>query len=116
MEVRYVPYAIANRFETHIELNENLRYYPDLHNAILQHELQHTNEKGFNKKDAILDFGVNKVNYFKLFKFMCIYPKTFLQFAPIYKKGDTLFYDLNLCLVWSFILGFASLGIYLWLA
>lgn len=103
MKVIYVPWAIANRFDEHIELNENLPKYPELHDAILEHELSHTDNPKFNKEDFLLDLGPTKVNYWKLFKFMCLYPKTFLQFAPIYKQGNTLFYDKNLLIVYSVI-------------
>jgi len=104
MEVRYVSSGIANRFENHIELNEHLPEYPELHDAILKHELAHTDTPGFTKKDFLLDIGPSRVNYWKLFKFMCIYPKTFMQFLPFYKKGNTFFYDINLCIVWGTII------------
>ena len=113
MEVRYVPWGIANNFGTYIELNEHLPAYPELHKAILDHELAHTNNPGFTKKDLALDLGPSKVNYLKLFKFMCIYPKTFLQFAPFYKKGNVLVYDINMIISWSAFIVLIAVSIYL---
>ena len=113
VQVIYVPWALANRFDTHIELNENLPKYPELHDAILAHELEHTDKKGFTKEDFLLDLGPTKVNYWKLFKFMCIYPKTFLQFAPVYKQGKTIFYDWNMLIVWGVMLS-AIIGTVIW--
>lgn len=105
-KIVYVPWGIANRFnDGTIELNEHLPEYPELHNAILKHELAHTNEPGFTKEDFALDIGPQKVNYWKLFKFMCIYPKTFKQFLPVYKQGKTLIYDINLMIAWVTIVG-----------
>ena len=109
VEVRYVKYGIANNFGDYIELNENLKAYPELHNAILQHEISHSNEPGFTKKDFLLDLGPSNVNYWKLFKFMCTFPKTFLQFAPFYwqkfEGKRTFIYDINLIIVWVVVLG-----------
>ena len=113
LPVKYVPWGIANRFEDRIELNENLPKYPELHDAILKHELAHTDEKGFNKKDFILDIGPSKVNYFKMLKFICIYPKSFLQFAPAYKQGKIVYYDINMCIVWAAMLGIIALSVFL---
>ena len=100
MEIRYVPWALANRFDTYIEINENLKAYPKLHDAILAHELAHTSSDGFTKKDFILDLSPGNINYKDLFIFMCKNPKSFLQFAPIYIQEKTLFYDINMCIVW----------------
>jgi hypothetical protein len=112
MEVRYVDYGIANNFGSHIELNRNLKAYPELHNSILEHEMAHSKEPGFTKKDFLLDLGPSHVNYWKLFKFMCTFPKTFLQFAPFYwqkiEGKRTFIYDINLIIVWVTLLTIVS--------
>jgi hypothetical protein len=111
VEVKYVPWGLANRFDTYIELKENLPLYPELHNSILAHELGHSSTPGFTKQDFLLDLGPSKVNYFKLFKFMCIYPKTFLQFAPFYRQKGVWIYDINLMIVWGVLLSAIGLTI-----
>jgi len=113
LPVKYVPWGIANRFDDHIELNEHLPEYPELHDAILKHELQHTDAKGFSSKDFILDIGPSKVNYLKMIKFMCFYPKSFLQFAPAYKQGKTIYYDINMCIVWFFMISLMSISLFI---
>ena len=112
MEIRYVDSALANNFGDYIELNRHLKEYPELHDTILKHELSHTN-KVFSKEDFLLDFGPSKVNYLKLFKFMCIYPKTFLQFVPIYKQDKKIIYDFNMIIAWGFTLAIIFLSIFL---
>lgn len=104
MEIKYVPWGVANNFGTYIELNENLPKYPSLHKAILDHELSHTDTPGFTKEDLIVDLKDSKVNNWELLKFMCKHPKAFLQLAPIYKQGGTIFYDLNMMLLWGIML------------
>jgi hypothetical protein len=105
VEVRYVDIGLANNFGDYIEINEHLKGYPELHDAILDHELQHT-DKVFSKEDFLLDLAPSKVDYWKLFKFMVIYPKTFLQFAPFYYQKDKgLVYDINLIISWIVVIG-----------
>jgi hypothetical protein len=107
MEIRYVSYALANNFGDYIEINENLKRYPELHDEILKHELSHTDKKGFSKEDFLLDLAPSRVNYWKLFKFMCMYPRTFYQFLPFYyqKNKNTFFYDINLIIAWIVVIG-----------
>jgi hypothetical protein len=109
MEIRYVDRALANNFGDYIEINENLKLYPELHDALLGHELAHSSSQGFTKKDFLLDISSTNVSYWKLFKFMVKYPKSFLQFAPVYKQGKTLFYDINMCIVWGIL--FVTVGL-----
>lgn len=100
-----MPYGLANNFGDYIEINENLKNYPELYNSILSHELQHTDKPGLNKEDFLLDIGIHKVDYWKLLLFMCKYPKSFTQLLPVYKKGDAIIYDLNMLIVWGTIFG-----------
>jgi hypothetical protein len=111
LPVIYVDSALANNFGDHIELNVHLREYPELHDAMLRHEYSHT-RKAFSKEDILLDLSPNKVNYWKLFKFMCIYPKTFLQFAPIYRKNKVWIYDINLSIVYGVLILAILFGVF----
>lgn len=113
MEVKYVPYGIANNFGTHIELNENLPKYPNLHAPILAHELSHTQEKGFTKEDLLVDIRPVKLSYSELLKFMIKYPKTMVQFLPFYISNNTFIYDINMCITWGLTLAITGLGLYL---
>lgn len=113
MEIRYVERGLANNFGEYIEVNQYLKEYPELHDAILKHELSHSNQPGFTKKDFILDIGPTNVNYRKLLQFMFKHPKSFLQLAPFYKNGEIFVYDLNMIIVYATLLGIAGIAILL---
>lgn len=97
MKIRYVDHSIANRFKGYIEVNRNLKRYPELLKPILEHELAHTDEN-WSMKDFKLDFFSNSgIDHLKLFKFMIKYPRSFIQFLPIiYNKKKELIVDYNL--------------------
>ena len=112
-EIKYVDYGLANRYDHTIEINENLKKYPSLHDAILSHELSHTDEKGFSKRDFMLDFGESKINYTQLLKFMIKHPRSFMQILPFYKKENVFFYDINLIIFWTVLLSVIGLSVFL---
>ncbi len=101
MEIIEVDHSIANRFDGYIEINENLKNYPELLKPILEHELSHT-DKTFTWHDFKLDF-VSKtgVNYFDLLKFMFKHPRSFLQLSPILIINRKLILDINLFIMYS---------------
>jgi hypothetical protein len=100
MQITYVSSGLGNNFGDEIELNENLKNYPELHNIILNHELKHT-DKAFSLKDLALDLGESKINRLDLFKFMILHPKSFTQLLPIYwSKKHGFVIDLNLILIY----------------
>ncbi len=105
MEIKYVNHSIANRFSGSIELNKNLKKYPELLKPILKHELQHT-DKAFTFHDFKHDFFSNSgVDSWKLIKFMFKYPKSFLQISPIlYSKKRGLVIDINLFILYLVML------------
>lgn len=115
MQIEYVPWGLANRYNHTIELNENLKQYPKLHDAILTHEFSHTDEKGFSKKDFLIDIGENKINNLDVIKFMFKYPKSFMQFLPVYKKKDIIFYDINLIIIWTLMISIIGLSLFLFI-
>ena len=84
MKVEYVDYGIANRFEDSIEINKYLQNYPSLLQPILKHEQSHSDET-FTGKDLMLDIAcLDKIDTWKLLKFMCKHPKSFMQILPFY--------------------------------
>jgi hypothetical protein len=101
IKISYVSSGLGNNFGDEIELNENLKKYPEIHDAILEHELSHTN-KAFTLKDLKLDLCESKINSFDIIKFMIKYPKSFSQLFPFYySKKHGFVYDLNLILIYS---------------
>lgn len=106
VEIRYVKKGVANRFDTHIEMHEDLKQFPDLHNRILEHELKHS-DKGVTKQDIVMDIysGQSLEHTVQLLKFMIKRPSTWKQFSPLYKAEDGKFYwDMSL-LVFYLIFG-----------
>lgn len=105
MEIRLVEHSIANNFGEYIEINKYLKEEnPKLYGAILQHELEHSADKGFTKKDFILDLTEDRVSYKELLAFMIRHPKSLYQFLPLYRYSNKWFYDLNMIIVWGFVL------------
>lgn len=101
MEVKYINSAIANNFGTHIELNRHLKEFPELHHAILEHELSHTDKQGFTREDLVVDLKPTNVNNFQLLKFIFKHPLSLTQFSPITYRNGTLFYDINSLIIWG---------------
>ena len=101
MKIKYVEWGLANNFGTHIELHKDLKKFPRLHYAILQHELAHT-KKTFTWHDFFLDFFPNpRMDYSELRKFMLKRPKTWIQLLPIYyQKGKGIVWDLNMIIIY----------------
>jgi hypothetical protein len=113
MEVVYSKWGIGNNFGDFIELNENLKNYPKLHKAILAHEMSHTSDSGFTKKDLILDLSENRISNSELMKFIIKHPRSLVQFSPIYKKYGIFYYDINMIIIWLFTFGLISLTVFL---
>lgn len=105
MKIIEVNHSIANRFDGYIEINKNLKKYPNLLKPILEHEVSHTDQI-WSWKDFKLDFLSNShISSFSLMKFMFRHPLSFLQFSPIIvsrKKG--LVIDINLITMYLIML------------
>lgn len=110
MQVKYVDFAIGNNFGNYVELNKNLKLYPRLHDAILKHELQHTNIQGFTTKDLMLDLSTpSDINTWDLIKFMFRHPKSMIQLLPFYRSKGVYFYDVNMLIIWALCISIISL-------
>lgn len=96
-----VSHGLANRFAGHIEINKNLRKYPNLRSSILEHEHSHTDKK-VSMEDFKLDFMMPQVIHYKqLFGFMIKHPKSFTQLLPLYwTKSKGLVYDFNMMVMY----------------
>ncbi len=115
MKIIEVNHSIANRYDGVIEINENLKKYPELYKPILKHELEHT-DKPWSIKDFKLDFTSDtKVPQWKLLKFMFKHPRAFLQWSPIlYNRERKAFViDVNLFIMYFFMIGIFSLVLWL---
>ena len=113
MEIKYVNHSIANRFEGYIELNKNLKKYPELLKPILKHELSHT-DKAWSIQDFSLDFLSNSgVSSWGLIKFMFKHPRSFTQLSPIlYSKKKGFVIDINILIMYITMLIIFTLTIW----
>lgn len=113
MIIKYVKGGLANNFGDVIEINENLRKYPELLNPILRHELNHTLNPNFNVEDLMLDItATHNIDQRKLLKFMIKHPRSLTQFLPIYfQKSRGLVYDINSLLFYVMYISLVLLGI-----
>jgi hypothetical protein len=104
MKIQYVKGGIGNNFGEVIELNEDLKKYPKLHDSIVSHELRHTKNL-MSKQDFVADMAETKIDKKELLLFMLKHPRSFSQFLPLYyNKRWGLVYDLNLFLSYGVIL------------
>jgi len=105
MKIIYTSWGLANRFPTHIELNENLKKYPKLQREILRHERRHT-DKMFSLEDLKMDLSSSNIKTSSIILFMLRHPKSLTQILPFYwtyKKGFV--YDLSLILAYIVLMG-----------
>lgn len=99
----YVPHGIGTTYADRIELNINLKKYPYLRYAVLQHELGHSQDGQYHFKDTWHDFKslFQKYNW-ELIPFMFKHPGAMKQFNPLSwnKKTKTLSMDYTLILIY----------------
>ncbi len=107
MEVNYVNYGVANRYEDRIEVNRNLMDYPHLLSQIIKHEEQHTS-KLFSMYDLKHDLTCDsQLDQRQLIDFILKHPSSWTQFLPItigFNRGFKIYYDINKGLVYLALL------------
>lgn len=105
VEISYVKWGLANRFDDGIEMNEALKKDRRLHDAILDHELGHKKKNTF-KQDLVHDLTpINRLDQRDLLVFMIKNPRTLTQLLPIYwsPKRRRIIYDLNMILIYGIL-------------
>ncbi len=114
MKIRYINYGTGNRVGDTIYLNKDLKKYPILHDAILDHEKKHTG--GFKLKDFLLDFKNRELEKVKgqWFKFLFKYPRAWANFLPVLKLGNKWCIDIAITLVWSLITAMFVIILIIW--
>jgi hypothetical protein len=113
---RKINYGIACRIGNIIYYNRNLKKYPELLKAILEHEKEHS--YNFNYNDVILDFRGKHLKCHKkeYYKFILTHPKSLTEFLPvcIYNEKNVckLVYSPTMIFVWLFIIAWIGVLIY----
>lgn len=116
LKIIEVDSGIANNFGTHIEINKNLKKYPELYKKVLGHELDHT-DKLFSYQDIKLDLiSSSDINNMDLLFFIKNHPKAITQFMPLwYSKRNGIYYDINMLIAYAIfslpIIGGIILGV-----
>lgn len=108
----YKKWGLANNFNTYIEINEDLKKYPQLLEYVINHEKGHKesddlpHEFNFvkplnpinNKKSVNILYGL-WMNI-KLMGFTIIHPRTWIDLLPIQYKNKEWIYDKNLSILY----------------
>ena len=83
-----IGYFCTDNGKSWIELNKNLKKYPELHEMVLQHELGHNTEQQMDFLHDLRD-NFNPSLQLKLFQFALRHPRALLSNSPILfdKKG-----------------------------
>ena len=112
MKLEYIKTGTGNRVGNTIYLNEKLKSYPRLHNAILLHEKRHTG--GFSWFDFKLDWRNKEMNSLRwdYYKFILNNPETLWNFLPFMKIKNSWTYDLSILFIWIITI---SIGVIIWI-
>lgn len=109
IKVKYVNYGIANRFSDHIEINKNIKKYPNLHRFILNHEQEHTDS--FSVGDFASEFTIPP--QVEMLQFISKNPSAFLyEIMPIKRIGKRIIYEPYLLLFYGIIMLIAGVIYY----
>ena len=97
--IRYVKYGLGNFYGTHIEINSKLKNKKKLRDYIIKHELGHKKEF-----DLMHEFNIDWKVIFHLMFFVFTNSSTWIDFLPIQIKKNKIIYDLNMIILYSFII------------
>jgi len=106
MKLTYIDYGVGNRVGDTIFLNKNLKKYPQLHDAILEHEGNHTDDWSF--KDFMLDLRNDEIGEVKgeYYRFILTHPRAWANYSPILKLGNQWCFDITLTFFYVAFLSF----------
>jgi len=113
MEIIEIDYGTGNRVGDKIYINKNLKRYPGLYKAVLEHEKKHTGE--FKLKDILLDLSNEDLRKVKpqWIKFIFQNPKSWINFFPILKLGNQWTFDISIFFIWILVILMIILGWFL---
>jgi len=119
MEVREIEWGLSYHYGDYVEVNRNLKKYPELYNFIMEHEHKHSNSRGFTINDLLFDieesFRWNNLKMvFKTWIFMLKYPKSLFQFIPFGLKEKKIVVDINRIIIYGIFSLFITALVYMW--
>jgi hypothetical protein len=101
MRILYCNKGIANCYpeQNYIEINKQLKYNKPLRDYIVKHELGHKKEF-----DLSHEFKIDWKMMPSLFWFFITTPSCWFDLIPVQKKGKNIVYDLNLLILYGFVI------------
>jgi hypothetical protein len=90
VKVIETEYGIASRSDNEIFINRRLNKYPELKDAIIDHEMHHS--FGYSFDDLTMEFGIPQLDGFKLqyYKFILTNPSTWTEYSPIWIQNKEI--------------------------
>jgi len=100
MKTKYIDWGIGNRVGNTIYLNKNLKQYPRLHKAILEHEKNHSDD--WELKDLVMDLQIDELKGLKgkYYWFVLTHPKSWVNFLPVMKIEGRWCVDPDIIISW----------------
>ena len=110
MKVIEINYGTGNRVGEVIYINKDLKKYPGLYEAVLEHEKKHTGT--FKWSDVVLDLFNEDIRLKKKdwLRFLRNHPKSWINFFPLIRLGGVWTFDLSIFLVWTIMILLFILG------
>jgi hypothetical protein len=105
MEIIEINHGIACRIENIIYLNKNLRKYPKLRKAIIEHEKAHSDN--FNMNDIKMDMSISHLANLKkeYYSFILHNPSSFTELLPVGLYNKKLVLNPTLIGFWCIVGG-----------
>lgn len=99
IKIKYTDYGLANFFGDYIEINKAFKHNKKLRDYVVKHELGHS-----KKFDLLHEFKIDFRIMPSLIGFIIKHPSTWIDFIPIQIRKKKIIYDLNLIILYSFII------------
>ena len=99
-QVLHINCGFACKVGNKIYINKKLRKHTKLYNAVVKHELEHTD--GFEFRDIVTDVkGKHLKKVRKEFWFFILtHPSTWVHFLPVWRYGGRWTLDIVMLVVW----------------
>lgn len=106
IKIKYTDWVVGSRVGNTIYLNKYLKEDIKLHDVILKHELEHSDN--WNITDLMLDIKSRGLKGVRLeyWKFIFKHPKSLIQFLPLMKLEGKWCFDFNLIIFWAIMIIF----------
>ena len=100
VEIKEVNHGIASRCGDIIRINKKLNEYPNLRQAIIDHEMSHSSNYNFD--DLSMEFSIPQLRGYKLeyYKFILTHPSSWTEYLPIIIEDKKLKLSPSILIFW----------------